>query len=135
MEGVTIRTDPKASPHKRIAVPLSDSKGRISDRFGEAPFFAVVQVRKVDRRIEEQRVVENPHLNLAKGRGIRLAEWLVGQKVDEVRLREDIRNKGPGYVFGDAGLTVRMTEARHLDALLEEIFPPAASGGNPGNPR
>jgi cation diffusion facilitator family transporter len=121
VEGVTIRAEPEASPHRRIAVPLENRKGDISGHFGEAPFFAIIQVRRTDRRINEQVVLENPHQRLERGKGIRVAEWLVGQKVDEVRIREDIKHKGPGYVFADAGLRIVHTDASRLEAVAEEI--------------
>lgn len=121
VEGVTIHYEPQKSTYRRIAVPLDKRAGELSDHFGEAPFFAVIKVRSADGGLEEQRVVENPHRKLEKGKGLRVAEWLVGQKIDEVRIRQEIKNKGPGYVFADAGLTIRLTDARHIDAVLESV--------------
>ena len=55
-----------------------------------------------------------------RAKGIRVAEWLVEQKVDLVFLRESLRGKGPVYVFGDAGVEMRETEAPTLEEALEE---------------
>jgi cation diffusion facilitator family transporter len=121
VEGVTIHYEPRQAVHHRIAVPLENRQGALSDHFGESPFFAVVQVRTDDGKVDEQTLLENPHRQLEKGKGIRVAEWLVGQKVDEIRMREDIKHKGPSYVFADAGLDVIQTDARQLESLVEEI--------------
>jgi cation diffusion facilitator family transporter len=121
VEGVTIHYEPQIAAHRRIAVPLENRQGGLSDHFGEAPFFAIIQVRTNDGVIDEQGLLENPHRELEKGKGIRVAEWLVDRKIDEVRLREDIKHKGPGYVFADAGLTIVPTDARRLEPVLEQI--------------
>jgi predicted Fe-Mo cluster-binding NifX family protein len=77
-------------------------------------------VRLADGAIEEQQVVANPHKDLERAKGIRVAEWLVDQKVDVVLLKEKLRGKGPVYVFGDAGIEMQETEAVTLsDALVE----------------
>jgi cation diffusion facilitator family transporter len=125
VEGVTIHYEPQAAAYRQIAVPLASRRGDLSDHFGESPYFAVIKIRSADGRIEEQRVMENPHRQVERGKGLRVAEWLVGQKIDEIRIREEIKHKGPGYVFADAGLTVVHTDAGHLDALIQEI---AANG-------
>jgi cation diffusion facilitator family transporter len=121
VEGVTIHYEPQAAAYRQIAVPLASRRGDLSDHFGESPYFAIVKVCSADGRIEEQRVMENPHRQVERGKGLRVAEWLVRQKIDEVRIREEIKHKGPGYVFADAGLTVVRTDVGHLDDLIREI--------------
>ena len=86
----------------------------------EAPYFALVTLRLADGAIEEQQIVANPHKAVEKAKGIRVAEWLVGQKVDVVLVRESLRGKGPVYVFGDAGVEMRETEATTLEEALRE---------------
>jgi cation diffusion facilitator family transporter len=129
VEGVSIHYEPRRATHRRVALPLEDRGGKLSEHFGEAPYFAIVQVRTADGVIDEVRMPENPHHEMGKGKGIRVAEWLVEQKVDEVRIREDIGRKGPGYVFADAGLDVLQTDARHLESVIGQIQPaPKGSG-------
>ncbi len=121
VEAVTIHYEPQAAAYRLIAVPLANRQGALSDHFGDSPFFAIVKIRNADRRIEEQRVLENPHRQLERGKGLRVAEWLVRQKIDEVRIRGEIKNKGPGYVFADAGLRIVRTGAGQLEDVVEEI--------------
>jgi predicted Fe-Mo cluster-binding NifX family protein len=98
----------------------------VSEHFGESPFFALVTVRLADAQIEQQQILSNPHQEAEKAKGIRVAEWLVGQKIDIVLLREDVRGKGPAYVFADAGVETRSTEAETLaEAIAEQSEKPS----------
>jgi len=107
--------------HLRYAAPLSDTAGTLSEHFGEAPYFALTTLRLADGAIEEQQIVANPHKAVEKAKGIRVAEWLVAQKVDIVFVRESLRGKGPVYVFGDAGVEMQETEATTLEEALSYL--------------
>jgi cation diffusion facilitator family transporter len=118
VERVLIHVEAPASPFVRYAVPLADRDGKVSEHFGEAPFFALVAVRRSDGVIEEQRIVSNPHSKQEKAKGIRVAEWLVAQKVDVVLVREDVQGKGPGYVLRNAGVELRQTDKQTLGEAM-----------------
>jgi cation diffusion facilitator family transporter len=119
VERVLIHAEPMERSHLRYALPLADPGGTLSEHFGEAPYFALVTVRLADRGVEEQHVIANPHLAEERAKGIRVAEWLVDHKVDVVFLRESLRGRGPVYVFGDAAVEMRETEATTLQEALE----------------
>jgi cation diffusion facilitator family transporter len=121
VQRISIHYEPQTAMYRIVAAPLENRQGDLSDLFGEAPFFAILKIGAADGVIAEQRVLENPFRQMQKGRGIRVAVWLLESKVDEIRLREDIRHKGPGYVFADAGIAVVCTAAGKLEALLAEI--------------
>jgi cation diffusion facilitator family transporter len=123
VERVVIHYEPQPRTHTRIAIPLSDPSGLISDHFGDSPYFVLLTIRLADRHVEKQEVIENPHLNVDKAKGIRVAEWLVHQKVDEVFMREDLSHKGPGYVFGNAGVTTTVTKAQNTKELINDSHP------------
>jgi predicted Fe-Mo cluster-binding NifX family protein len=119
VDRVLIHAEATASPYVRYAVPLAAVDGTVSRHFGEAPFFAVVVVRRADGAIDEQRIVSNPHSKEAKAKGIRVAEWLVTQKIDVVLSREDVSRKGPAYVLREAGVELRMTNRQTVgDAII-----------------
>jgi len=131
VERVRIHYEPRIRTHLRYAVPLADTGGTISPHFGEAPYFALVTVRTSHGQhqasgtpdVERQEVLPNPHANVEKAKGIRVGEWLVGLKADVVLLREDVQGKGPAYVFADAGVETRLTEASNLAEVLAEQRP------------
>jgi cation diffusion facilitator family transporter len=119
VERVLIHVEASTSPCVRYAVPLADRDGSVSHHFGEAPFFALVAVRRSDSVIEEQRMVSNPHCGEDRAKGIRVAEWLVAQKIDVILSREDVSKKGPAYVLREAGVELRATKSQTLgEALL-----------------
>ncbi|MBC8449666.1 MAG: cation diffusion facilitator family transporter [Chloroflexi bacterium] len=124
VERVLIHVEPLARTHLRYAIPLEDPGGAISQHFGEAPYFVLVTRRTADGTIERQEVIANPHTEVPKAKGIRVAEWLIERKVDVVLLKESLQGKGPEYVFGDGGVETRLTGvttlAEALAALPEE---------------
>ncbi|MFN2289948.1 MAG: cation diffusion facilitator family transporter [Anaerolineae bacterium] len=118
VERVLLHYEPQVRTHLRYAIPLADRSGRVSEHFGEAPYFGLVTVRVADGQIERQEVLANPHQGVEKAKGIRVGEWLVGLKTDIVLLREDVQGKGPAYVFADAGVETHLTEAPTLAAAM-----------------
>ena len=107
----------------RFAMPLASSDGLLDRHFGEAPQFAIVTVGVADYRIQEQRILANPHLTAEKSKGIRVAEWLAANKADVLLLLEAVQGSGPAYVLRDAGIETRITTATSLQeqvALLAE---------------
>jgi cation diffusion facilitator family transporter len=120
VERVLLHYQPQARTHLRYAVPLADAAGTISEHFGESPFFALVTVHLADGQVERQEVLANPHASVEKAKGIRVGEWLVSLKADVVLLREDVQGKGPAYVFADAGVETRLTDAQTLAEAISE---------------
>jgi len=121
VDRVLIHAEPLERTHQRYAVPLADLQGTISEHFGEAPYFALVALRLADGQVEQQQIVANPHTAVPKAKGIRVAEWLVAQKVDVVLLKDSLQGKGPTYVFGEAGVEMKSTEAATLDDVLTTL--------------
>jgi cation diffusion facilitator family transporter len=131
VDRVLIHAEPMERTHLRYAVPLNDPGGTLSEHFGEAPYFGLVILRLADGAIEQQQVIANPHTEVEKAKGIRVAEWLVAQKVDIVLLKQSLRGKGPTYVFGDAGVEMQETTATTLEEALTGFR--QARGGVPGS--
>lgn len=121
MERVVIHYEPQSRKYQRIAVPLADTGGKLSRHFGESPYFAITLLRSKDHRSENQEIVENPYTDIGKGKGIRVAEWLVAKKVDHVALVEEMKHKGPNYVFLDAGVKIHMVSAEDLSEAVAAI--------------
>ncbi len=118
IERVLLQVEPAESPQLRYAIPLVAADGPVSSHFGEAPYFAIVTVQREDHALAEQRIIANPFRAVERGKGIRVAEWLVMQKVDVVVSREALQGKGPSYVFHDAGIELRRTETQDLHEAI-----------------
>jgi cation diffusion facilitator family transporter len=122
IEKVTIHYGPQERSHDRLAVPLEDQLGRVSTHFGEAPFFAMVHIRRKDQLIERKEIVDNPHRSVETAKGIRVAEWLIEQGVDHVGMKEDVSRKGPGYVLSNGGVKLHIISAERLEQAIGEIM-------------
>jgi len=119
---VVIHYEPSKREHVHIAVPLSDPRGRVSEHFGQSPYFALLTLRLSDNQIIKQEVRQNPHRFIDTAKGIQVAEWLVAQKIDEVAMSEDVSHKGPGYVFSNAGVKIRNVSKKELHEVIESIL-------------
>jgi predicted Fe-Mo cluster-binding NifX family protein len=120
VERVQLHYEPQAREHVRYAVPLSDMSGTVSQHFGESPYFGLVTVHIADGQVAQQETRPNPHRDVEKAKGIRVAEWLVGLKTDLVLLRDDVQGRGPAYVFADAGVETHLTQATTLNEAIAE---------------
>jgi cation diffusion facilitator family transporter len=119
VERVVIHYEPEERDFLRVGVPLADRAGNVSVHFGSAPFIAVWNRRISDGAIFSQAVLENPFLTIEKGKGIKLAEFLVEKGVDMVYVKDYFEGKGPVYVFSDAGVDVRSTNLKNLKEITE----------------
>ena len=124
IEKISIHYEPRVRTHDILALPLSDKSGRISSHFGEAPYFALLH-RHIDKHtIDAKKIMENPHCTVSTAKGIRVAEWLVDQKITHVGIKEDVSHKGPGYVLSSAGIKIIRISSKHLSGAVREIMIP-----------
>jgi predicted Fe-Mo cluster-binding NifX family protein len=118
VERAIIHYEPETKDYRRYAVPLAKREGTISEHFAKAPFIALWD-KRVDGTVSTPEVLENPYVSIEKGKGIKLAEFLVKKRVDIVYTKESFEGKGPEYVFSDAEVDVRKTEVKNLKDLME----------------
>ena len=118
VEKVLVQYEPEAKKHLRYASMLATREGLISEHFGAAPFVALWDKRMVDGAVLSREIVENPFLATEKGKGIKLATFLVGRGIDILYTREDFAGKGPAYVFSDAEIELKAADAATLDELV-----------------
>jgi cation diffusion facilitator family transporter len=121
IEKVIIHYGPQERSHDRVAVPLEDRDGRVSTHFGEAPYFGIVHVRRKDQLVEKKKIVENPHRSIETAKGIRVAEWLIEQGIEQVGMKEDVSRRGPGYVLSNGGVKLHIISAEDFDQAVSEI--------------
>jgi cation diffusion facilitator family transporter len=119
VDRVLVHYEPQGRTRLRYAFPLNGlAGGGIGDHFGEAPFFILIDVDTAARRVLDRETVPNPYLALDKGRGLRVALFLLDQKVDVVVSRESLAGKGPGFALAQAGVALRQTD----DASPEQFL-------------
>jgi cation diffusion facilitator family transporter len=117
VERVMIHYEPAQKAYRRYAVPLSNREGDISEHFAKAPFITLWDKRP-DGTVSAPEVLENPFVNLEKGKGIQLAELLVNKGVDILYTKEDFKGKGPEHVLSGADVEIRRTDLKALHEML-----------------
>lgn len=121
VDRVLIHYEPVSKTQLRYAVALANSQGEISQRFGESPYFALVDIDLKEKRQQGQEIVANPYLELTKGKGIKIAQFLLSYKPDIMAVGESLSGKGPGFAFAEAGVETVQTEARSLVELVDQL--------------
>jgi len=120
VDHILIHYEPIRKEVLRYAFPTEDEKGRLSEHFGEAPYFVLVTVRASDGEVLDRQVFPNEFLDVPKGKGILVSEWLAHNGVDFLYIKKPFHGKGPQYVLSDSGIGVLLTEAETVDELLRQ---------------
>lgn len=124
IEKITIHFEPKVRTHDILALPLADKSGHISHHFGQAPYFGILHLHKDNHTIDSINIMENPHCTVSTAKGLRVAEWLVDQKITLAGIKEDVSHKGPGYVLSSAGIKIRQISSQNMSGAVREIMGP-----------
>ncbi len=120
VERVIVDVRPLRSESLRLALPVERPDGPLSEHFGTSSFFLVVDKRRTDSQTVSQNTVINPFSADAKGRGIKVAHWLISQNVDVLLTRDDVRDKGPGHALGEAGVDVIVTQEKAVEEAVAQ---------------
>ncbi len=104
-----------------IGAPLGADRQSLSDHFGEAPIFKLITVVPRNGKVLEERLLANPFLLEIKGKGIKVAQWLLQNRLDILVTRQPQEGKGPGYVFGNAGVEILLTAESNADEALAGV--------------
>jgi len=118
VDKVIIHYEPVKKDWLIYAIPIEEDKHKLSDHFGEAPYFYLVRRSTQGYNIQEEKILRNPYVNEEKGKGIKVSEWLLQNGVNIVYTRKAFDGKGPAYVFSNAETEVILTEAK----TIEEIY-------------
>lgn len=121
IDRILIHYQPQPRHHLTIGTPLAADRLSISEHFGEAPCFKLITVSLRDGTVTEEHLLHNPFLHEEKGKGIKAAQWLLQNRLDILVARRSQEGKGPGYVFGTAGVEVLLTEETEADKALAAV--------------
>jgi len=103
----------------KIAVPLRDSQGlnsKISDHFGESPFFGFLEFQ--EGNFLKLEIVKNEFINQEKRKGILISDWLSTQKVDKVYVKNELK-KGPSLIFENNFVEIIIIDFETLNNILQ----------------
>ncbi len=122
VDRVHIHYQPQIKDIYVVGIPLAGDRQTISEHFGEAPYFRLFWIHCSENEIMEERVLKNPYLEEHKGKGIKVATWLLKNGLDILISRHDQSGKGPGFVLGNAGAEVLLTSKSHAEDALTVIL-------------
>jgi len=121
VDRVLIHYEPEKKETRVCAIPLQEDKMSLSEHFGEAPYYYIVQMRERDRSIIEERILTNPFKDEEKGKGLKVSKWLLQQDVDTVINSKSLEGKGPGYVLSGADVHIVISKGNRLGDVLKEV--------------
>jgi cation diffusion facilitator family transporter len=121
VDKVTIHYEPVKKDFLIYALPMEEDKQRVSDHFGDAPYFYLLRISTEGHMVQEEKILRNPYLKEEKGKGIKVSEWLLQNRVDTIYTRKTFDGKGPSYVFSNADVEVIITEDRTIDAVYTKL--------------
>jgi cation diffusion facilitator family transporter len=121
VDQVTIHYEPVKKNFLIYAIPVEEDKYTISEHFGDAPYFYLVRIGEEERTVQEEKFLPNPYLKEAKGKGIKVSEWLLQNGVDTVYTRKTFDGKGPSYVFSNADADVIIAEDKTIDEIHKKL--------------
>lgn len=117
VEQIIIHYEPHVPQILCFAFPLQDKHGKLSEHFGGAPYFALLEYSLQTQLVGKKEILSNPYREIERGKGLRVAEWLVSQKIDHIIMKESIARKAPEYVLSDAGVKIDYTPFDALDQI------------------
>ncbi|MCE5194456.1 MAG: cation diffusion facilitator family transporter [Nitrospiraceae bacterium] len=118
---VITQYEPEKKDFLRIAVPLVEKDGEISAHFASAPYIALFDIQQLNVLASPPEIIKNIFAAIDRGKGIRLAEFLVEKGIDILYIKEDFKGNGPEHVFSGAEVEVRKTNCKFLEELVKEV--------------
>ena len=108
----------------KIAVPLVNNEGlssKISEHFGETPFFAILEMQEENNFLElkNYNVLTNKFADEEKRKGILISEWLLLEKIDKLYLKKELK-KGPNLLLEKGFVQMIVTKLSSINDILEQ---------------
>jgi cation diffusion facilitator family transporter len=86
------------------AVPIEGNGISLSLHFGNAPSFVLLEINPLTGEVIAREHLANPFIRLVKAKGLRAAEFLAGQGVDLLLVRQSLEGTGPHYALDAQGI-------------------------------
>ena len=121
VDRVLIHYQPQQKQQLTYVIPLADNRRTIAEHFGSAVFFRMCTVLASSGEIVSDDVLENPYRDEEKGKGIKVAEWLLEKGLDVLIAHRNQTGKGPSFVLGNSGAEIILTDETEADNALNPI--------------
>jgi cation diffusion facilitator family transporter len=119
---IIIITQASKTQSIRVAVPITenyDLDSQISEHFGEAGFFALLDFEyDKARKLSDYQILTNKYKDVEKRKGILISDWLVSEKIDKLYIRKEL-NKGPSLIFENSFVQAITTKSENLREIIK----------------
>jgi len=121
IDSIRIHYEPMRKTTFKYAAPLETPEGRLSEHFGKAPYFALIEVDVNTNKLVKKEIVSNPFHAQETGKGIAVAEDLTKKEIDFLVLKKKFEGKGPQYVLADSSIEIMIVEKNTFQEILNEL--------------
>ena len=121
VDHVSAHYEPQKKDHLILAIPLAGDLQSISEHFGEAPFFRLIKMQTTHGTITADSVLSNPLVHETKGKGIKVANWLLEQGLDVLIVHKALDGRGPAYVLGNSEVEILVVLETDAETALNTI--------------
>jgi cation diffusion facilitator family transporter len=121
IDEIRIHYEPVEKTVWKYAFPVLSKEGKISEHFGESPYFALIHVDSKAKQVIKKEFITNPYTHKEKGKGIAAAEDLVRRDIDYLVVKESMKGKGPHYVLEDYLVEVINTDKNRINEVLRDL--------------
>ncbi|MBI5458740.1 cation diffusion facilitator family transporter [Methanobacterium sp.] len=118
LDTITIKIEGEKKLILRIAAPLVDNKGlmsNISKHFAKSPYFLIADI--TNGKIKKFQIKKNPSLIYERKRGLKTVEFLKNEDVDIVLFEGEVK-EGPTYALSDELIKVLSPDGITLEEIL-----------------
>jgi len=116
IEKIVIHFEPEKPERVNVAV-LTDDEKHISYEFGKCRKLYIFSVDMRKQKILGRKVIENPFLELKRGRGIELVEFLSTKRVNCLILSSLPGSKGVMYALSGKGIDLVLTDIEEIEEI------------------
>ena len=113
LDMVTIHYEPGHKSYSLTAILLDDTKKNIATSFRNTSWIEIEQI-STDGKLLHTNLVPNPVNDSRNGKAIRLAAWLIEQKIDKLIFEPDDMENDLKTLFNALGITI--TGSQQLDS-------------------
>lgn len=121
VDRVLIHYQARQKEQLTYAIPVAEDRRTISEHFGGAPFFQLLTLQTRNGMVISKHVLVNPFLKEEKGKGIKVAEWLLRKGLDVLIVRHDQAGKGPNFALGSSGAEILLTKETEATKALSAM--------------
>ena len=120
VERVLIHAEPEQPQELQVAIPLEADQKTIT-KVGEAEWYCFYTINRKTKIAQQEAMEQNPFLHETKGKGIKIAQWLIKKRIHYVISPESLEHKGMLYALQAADVHIFVSKSQHLGEAIDEL--------------